>query len=227
MFALVALTLLAGVKEDLAEATRLLKSAQEEAAVQVLTRALDRGGLQPSQRSQLYLLLGIARVNLRDEEGAALAFTHGAEADADAKLPPKIAPPRARELFEAAKAEVARKASLPPVPEPKAEPAPPPPQAVVAPAPVSPPPAVETAPKTGVGRWVGIGLGIVGAAVGGTGGYFLANGSSLRAQSVMEPNAVMSAQLFDRAQTSWTLGLSLLGVGIALLIGGVLTALLS
>ena len=132
MFALVALTLLAGVKEDLAEATRLLKSAQEEAAVQVLTRALDRGGLQGSQRSQLYLLLGIARVNLRDEEGAALAFTHGVEADANAKLPPKIAPPRARELFEAAKAEVARKAALPPVPEPKPEPAPEPPPAVVA-----------------------------------------------------------------------------------------------
>ena len=121
-----------------------------------------------------------------------------------------------------------RKATLPPVPEPKPEPPPEPPPAVVAPAPVSPPPTVEQpASKTGVGRWVGIGLGIVGAAVGGTGGYFLANGSSLRTQSVAEPNAVMSAQLFDRAQTSWTIGLSLLGVGIALLIGGILTALLS
>src|SRR4051812_29539268 len=121
----------AGVKEDLAEATRLLKTAQEESALAVLTRALDRPGLAPGERAEAYVLLGIARVNLRDEEGASLAFQRAAEADANAVLPPKIAPPRARELFEAAKENVKKQAAAKP-PPPAPAPAP-----VIAPVPPS------------------------------------------------------------------------------------------
>jgi hypothetical protein len=215
--------LLCGVNEDLAEATRLLKAAQEEAAVQVLTRSLDRPALPSPDRARLYVLLGIARVNLRDEEGALLAFQRGVEASSTVELPPRIAPPRARELFEQAKAEVARRRALPPVPEPRPERR----DELAPPVTVAPAAAVEQQkPASSTTRWVGLALGLVGVGAGGTGAYFLVNGTSLRSQSVTEPVATNAAQLFGRAQSSWTAGLALVTIGAVLLVAGVITALL-
>ncbi len=222
MVTALALLLLAGVKEDLAQATQLLKSAQEEAAVQLLTRALDRSGLSKPERAELYVLLGIARFNLRDEEGASLAFQRGIEANAAATLPPRLAPPRARELFESAKIDVGRRAALPPVPEPRPDP-----QPVVVAAASAPAAAVARAePRTAVGRWVGVAIAAVGAVAGGTGGFLLASGSGLRGQAVAEPVATSSARLFAQAQTQWATGMTLLGVGAVVLVAGVLVALL-
>jgi hypothetical protein len=219
MLRVLAAVILSGVADDLAEATRLLKAAQEEAAVQVLTRSLDRSGLASSERASLYVLLGIARVNLRDEEGGSLAFQRALEADPTVTLPPKIAAPRARELFDSAKVEVSHRKALPKVPEPKPEPA--------APALTAAPPQVQQAkPADHAGRWIGVALAVAGMASGGTGAYFMVSGTSLRGQAVSEPVATTSAQLFSRAQTDWAIGLSLVSVGAALLVTGIITALM-
>src|SRR5881394_732370 len=89
---------LAGPREDIVEARRLLGEVNEEKAIQVLSRALDRGDADSKQKGEIYVLLGIARFNLRDEEGADLAFSRAVENDPEAALPQHTSP-KARAVF--------------------------------------------------------------------------------------------------------------------------------
>jgi tetratricopeptide (TPR) repeat protein len=78
--------------KDLAEATRLLLEADWERAICVLSRALDRSDPPAAVRRDAYLLLGHARFNLFDEEGAQIALRNAVDADPHADLPRGVSP---------------------------------------------------------------------------------------------------------------------------------------
>jgi len=89
----------AGTPEDLVEGARLLKELREEEAIAVLTRVLDRGDGTSEQIAEAWVLLGLSRFNLRDDEGAGLAFRRALTAFSPVALP-RNANPKARVLFD-------------------------------------------------------------------------------------------------------------------------------
>jgi len=191
--------------EELVEATRLLREVREEQAVLVLTRALDRGTASDAERAQLSVLLGIARLNLHDEEGARLAFRRALEAQPTVSLP-RLAPPKSRALFEAERRD---REERPPAPRP----APPGPELTAA------------APSAPARRPVGLGLGIAGVVGAGVGVYLVLDSQALRQQAQLEPGALQAQRLFQDAQTRRTWGWIAVGAGAALAVGGALLAL--
>src|SRR5262245_34223949 len=104
--ACVAALMVAASGDDVTEATRLLRATRDEAALQLITRALDREDVAAGTRAELYVLLGIARYNLRDEEGTRLAFKRAVQADLE--VLPKLVPPKARAIFEQMRSQVER-----------------------------------------------------------------------------------------------------------------------
>jgi len=199
----------AGAKQDAVEGARLLKELQEEQAIAVLTRALDRGEATKTEEAELALLLGLARFNLRDEEGARLAFKRGAIADASAELP-KLASPKARALFvevrSALEDEQARaRAAAQPVAVPSAA------------------TQVTEQPKPGTSltRQVsGIALAVAGVAAVAVGGWALSDAYSQRSAAVKEPDALKAKSLFDTGQSRLTLGSVLIIAGGIVVVGG-------
>lgn len=89
----------AGTGEEIDQARDLLRELREEEVIRLLTRTLDRGDATAAQLAEIYVLLGLARHGLLDEEGARLAFRRSLRADGAATLP-KHASPKARTLFE-------------------------------------------------------------------------------------------------------------------------------
>jgi hypothetical protein len=212
---------MAGLSEDLDEATRDLKKLDEEKAVQVLTRALDRGDATPNQQAEIYVLLAIARNNLRDEEGARLAFRRALEANTDVALP-KFAAPKTRQVFDEVKAKFEAD---------RIQFAPPP--AVSAPAPaavdstkVSPATSLQkegVTPPTHPSRviaWVGLGCAIVGTATGGIGVEANVGARSLRAQAVAESDAMGAYTKYQQAVSQNNGGIFLDVAAGVLLAGG-------
>jgi len=207
---LLSATAQAGAKQDAAEGARLLKELQEEQAIAVLTRALDRGDATKAEEAELALLLGLARFNLRDEEGARLAFKRGLVADGSAELP-KLASPRARALFVQVKAAVDDERA-------KA-------RAAAAQSVAAPPAAVEvTQPPSSGGpsaRQVsGVVLAVAGVAAAAVGGWAIGDAYSQRSAAVKEPDALTAKSLFDTGQSRLTLGTVLVIAGGVVLVGG-------
>ena len=199
---LIAASAFASAGEELAEAARLIKAAQDEQAVVVLTRALDRG--EVGERAQLYVLLGVARFNLRDEEGARLAFGKAIDADAQVSLP-RLASPRVRTVFDEERAAWdKRRADAPKV------------------APLTPPPipVVTTSPSGSTRRWIGLGVAIAGAAGAAVGGVLVGQSGSQRAQAVADPDALSAQATFKQAQGTRQLGWIVLGAGAAVAVAG-------
>jgi hypothetical protein len=93
--------LLAADKDE-SRATALWRNMREEDALGLLTEALERDH-EPEVKARLYVLLGLAKLNLRDNAGARTAFMNGLAADEKVDLPKGLASPRAREVFEALK----------------------------------------------------------------------------------------------------------------------------
>ncbi len=203
----------AGAASDIAEGTRLLRKVREEQAIHILTRALDRGDATLPQRAQIYVLLGVARFGLRDEEGARLAFRRALEAKGDVPFP-RFGHPKARKLFEAARVEPA---ATPPRPDPPLltpEVPPPPPPAIaeipeppapvqLAPAaPIVAPAAVQARPlPRGVSgkTWAGTALAVAGGVAAGVGAWLMLDAQSLRQRAVDEPDAISSDALYRQA----------------------------
>jgi hypothetical protein len=204
---------LAGAGADLTEAAKLLQSSQDEAALQLASRALDRDDVSAAQRAQLYVIVGVARFNLHDSEGAGFAFKRAFEADP--AVSPKPVPPKARHLFDQARGE-ARPAR---VEAPQAEPAPS--MVVAAPRCVNETPP----PDPGMRRWVGLLVLTVGIAAGSIGGDLLGTAYGQRAVALAAPDALGAALDFQRSVITYDVGLALLGAGAAFAIAGVITTI--
>jgi hypothetical protein len=217
----------AGTGDDVADATKLLRSSRDEAALQLITRALDRDTVAAPQRAELYVLLGIARFNLRDEEGAKLAFKRAVEANLE--VVPKLVPPRARGLFEQMRAQVERTRNEAPPPAPTPEPVAA--AAPAAPCPVERPvvqaaaPEVTAAPpEPMVRRYVGLGLLAVGAAAVGTGAFLMGNAAGQRAAAVATPDALGADRTYLSAVGTHWAGFGVLCGGAAVAIVGLIVA---
>jgi hypothetical protein len=210
------LVLSASAKDDLAEATRLLKAVQDEQALAVITRALDRGDATPQQTAELCVLLGIARFNLSDLEGSRLAFRRALKANGMVTLPPRAAP-KVRALFDEVKAE-------PVAPEPP--PAPPqPPTPTPAPGPVEVvKPAPEPASSLGTRRIAGIAVAGAGLVAGVVGGVLIGTAYSARDQAQAQTNADNARTQFAAAQSQLLIGQILTGASAAILIAGIVLA---
>src|SRR5258706_10102953 len=87
---------LAASDRDESRAAALLRNNREEDAAALLGSALEDES-EPQRKARLYVLLGIARLNLRDSKAARAAFTSSFESDPGVELPQALASPRARE----------------------------------------------------------------------------------------------------------------------------------
>ncbi|HEY3450056.1 MAG TPA: tetratricopeptide repeat protein [Myxococcales bacterium] len=196
----------AGPKEDIAEATRLLENVEEEKAVPVLLKAVENLGASPSERAELWGLLGVARFNLRDVAGARDAFRKALDAN-PALSSSKLLAPKGRALVEEVRAqreeELKAKASQPVPAKP-----------VVVARPAEGPP-FSTKGILGLGAGGG---GVVALAIGAG---LAANAGSLRSQAVGEADAMKADQLFRSGRSQRAAGIGLLSAGTALVAAGV------
>ncbi len=227
--AVVAVTAHAGTPEDIAEAERLLRIARDDKALQILYPALDRGDASGPQLAQLFVLLGVARFNLRDEEGARLAFRRALDADAAAVLP-RLVSPKTRALFDevrvaatasrSGKAAAAAAGASPPEATRK-------PPAGGAPTALSP--ATTSAPLRRLElpdrKTVGVGVAVAGVAAGLIGGFFLHEADGLHTQAVAEPSAMSAYALYKRSLSDYWTGLAFVGSGAIVAAAGVALAL--
>lgn len=186
----------------------LYKKQQFEAADVVLGLALNNPDTTPADKVQLHVLEGMLRMESFQEPQARKAFTEAFNLDRDAKLP-DFAPPATRQLFLDVKATL--------------------------PAAITPSPGMPTGSSPGARRkvvhqepgqldflpWIPIGVGAV-VAVGGGGFVFAShqvNGSLLTGDpSITTPDqlrsTVASGKLYQTA------GYTMVGVGGAILVGG-------
>lgn len=215
----------ARAERDLAEASRLVKSLREEQAIGLLTKTIDRGIDSPALKAQVYVLLGVARFNLRDEEGARLSFRRAFAADPTVALP-KSAPPKTRALFEDERARSPEPAQSPPEPPPAPKPAAEPQLSL----PVAPPAVEVVRPaeravahpgSDGSGRrWAGLATGLLGVAGVATGGVMVASASSRRDAAQADPVASSASRTFEQAQAQQRVGQYVAGGGAAVLAVG-------
>jgi hypothetical protein len=210
------LVLSASAKDDLVEATRLLKAVQDEQALAVITRALDRGDATPQQTAELCVLLGIARFNLSDLEGARLAFRRALKANGMVALPPRVAP-KVRALFDQVKSEPIAPEPPPAPPQPLAQAQASAPSEVVKPAP-------EPASGLGTRRIAGIAVAGAGLVAGVIGGVMIGTAYSARDQAQAQMNADNARTQFSAAQSQLLIGQILTGAGAAVLIAGIVLA---
>lgn len=197
----------AGAKEDVAEATRLLENVEEEKAVPVLERAVADAGAAPAELAEAWSLLGVARFNLRNEAGAREAFRKALDANPALSVS-KLLAPKGRALVEEVRAqreeELKAKASQAAVEPPKV---------IVIEKPAE--------PLLTTREIAGVGVGGAGLAALAVGAGLAASAYSLRDQAVSEPDANKADQLFRSGKTQRTAGLTMLGVGTAVLAAGV------
>jgi hypothetical protein len=207
----VAALLAATARDDLAEATRLLQQSRDEAAIQVASRALDRDDVAASQRAELYLVLGTARFDLRDDEGARLAFRRALQADFE--VAPRPMPPKARALFDRTRAEVADERTRQ-VPEPS-------PKAVDAPGARA---ALTPSSEPHIRRWVGLLVIVLGLTAGSIGGDLLGASYGQRALAVASPDALRADLAYQRSLATLDAGLAVIGSGALVALVGALIA---
>lgn len=141
------------------------------------------------------------------------------------------APPDA----EAAKARksIVECGGIPPATLPTpAEPEPvPPPSLVQTPDPEPPPPSATPGPapaqRPRVGLFVGVSLAAVGSLTAATGGILLAGGRRLRTDAPDSDTQQTYLDALERSERRQVSGVALLGIGAALVVGGILTAVLT
>jgi hypothetical protein len=208
----------AGTAEDIAEARLFLKSAQDEQAVIVLSRAVDRGDASRPQKIEIFLLLGMARFNVQDEEGARLAFKRALETDADAQLP-KLAPPKTRKLFDEVRAALEKERLAAPVVAPARAAPPPPPKPEET-------PVVSAKPGLGGRRIAGVVVGALGLAAAGTGIWVAHSGVAMRNDANAQPEAAQAESTYQQAKTRYAVGWAVIGVGAAAAVAGLVVAVI-
>ena len=186
----------AGPAEDLVEARRLIKNVQDEEAIVVLSRAIDRGDTSPAQRAEIYL------------------WMRALESVPDLTCP-KLAPPKTRELFEQV-SKALREAAAKPAPPLSL----PPPKVEPEPANTVPPEALAASRPPTARRIGGAAVAVAGAVAVVVGALLVTDGLSLRDQSYSERNVLDSQSLFSRAQSRFGGGIGLLATGAVLVAGG-------
>jgi hypothetical protein len=221
------------VKRYLVAASALFEKLEYEKALAQIKRAKTKAQT-PEDDTQISLYEGIVLAEMGDAQ-ASTAFTTALGLDPQAKLPLVVSPKVQRvfdkakagitklleqqEAAEKARAEEQRKqeeAAKPPEP-PKPEPPPAAPVVVEKP---RPPP-----PQPSRGRmFAGVGLGVAGVAIAGTGGLMMFLGHSAGAAvATGQPSTYAQAMtLASTGKLEQTLGVALLGVGGAALVAGII-----
>jgi hypothetical protein len=195
----------AGTPDDIRDAYERIRKVDEEGAIRLLTRALDRGDATPSQKGEIYALLGLARFNLLDQEGARLAFEKAFDAYPPVALPPG-APPKARVLFDEVRVEAARARRQREIAEREA----------------AAKRAAELAllQKAQAGRpwtfYAATGVGVIGLAGGVAGVVGIGQAWSARTNAVRNNDALAAEQQFQRANDQYRLSQVLLIGGVTL-----------
>lgn len=196
----------------------LLKAVQNlyekqsfESAEAIVDEALASPNTDEADRTQFYVLKGLLRAELGDEDNARAAFKSALTRDYDVKLP-DVAPPKTAQLF----AQV-RTATPPPKKEATVTRPTPPPQPSYSGSPFDFSIGARERPAT----WIPISIG-GGATVGGVVFLLLSRqiDASLRAG---DPNVHSADDLtlqLDRGRTFQTTGFIMTGVGVAALVGG-------
>jgi len=209
----------AGPKEDLAEATRLLDNVEEEKAVPLLLKAIERKDATPTQLAEMWALVAVAKFNLRDEAGAKVAFRRALDADSSVSIS-KLLPPKGWAVFEQARVERERDLAAIKAAGAKDKPKD---QPGVAPAATA---AAKAEPKpSGLSprAVAGIGVGAAGVVAAAVGVGLWANAGSLHSQAVAEPAAAKARDLYQSGSTQNSAGVGLLvGGAVAAAVGVVL-----
>lgn len=236
----------AGTVEDIQEAIRLIRAAQDEEAIQVVTRALDRDGVTRLQHVELYQLLGIARMNLLDKDGARLAFLHALRDAPRAELP-LMAPPKTQELFQKVRREL-QKNPAPPENladsphEPPPEPATPEAQVRIDTPPLAPPvyeappvdrapaaepPEVQTRPYRPGLRIGGICVAASGAVIALFGGVAIFEGQLSYAQAASETDPFLRSSDRDAGAFFDAFGIGVAALGVIAAGAGIVMVVMS
>ena len=225
LLTLPASTSLAGAKEDLAEATRLLDNVQEEKAIPLLLKAIERKDASPSQLAEMWALIAVAKFNLRDEAGSRAAFRRALDADSSVSIS-KLLPPKGWSVFEQARVERERELSLEKARadkeqqerernKPKIEPPP------------LPTLVTQAKPAGTSGRTIaGIGVGAAGVVAAAIGVGLWANAGSLHSRAASETDAAKAWDLYRSGSTQNSAGVGLLIGGAAAAAVGVVLILL-
>lgn len=195
----------------------LLKAVQNlyekqsfESGEAIVDEALASPNTDEADRTQFYVLKGLLRAELGDEDNARAAFKSALTRDYDVKLP-DVAPPKTAQLFARVRTETPRpKEATATRPTPQ-------PQPSYSGSPFDFSIGASERPMT----WIPIGVGGA-ATVGGVVFLILSRqiDASLRAG---EPNIHSADDLIlqlDRGRTFQTTGFVMTGVGVAALVGG-------
>lgn len=206
------------------KARNRMKSLDFDAALPLLEQLKADTRVQPSQKAEVLVDLGITHVNLGQVEDAKRDFDDALELNEAAK-PPASASPKVQRVFEEAK-EARHLRLHPPPPEPKPEPPPPPPVEAkpgLTPQPKAEPAAavVDAPPPQPKKRMVVVPLVLaaLGAAGIGAGAFLAVETQNLarELQGSLHPSAeVMSLE--SRRSTFGTMSYVGYGVGAALLV---------
>jgi hypothetical protein len=188
----------------------LYKKQQYEAADIVLGKALNDPATPQADKVQLHILEGMLRMESFQEPQARKAFTEALSMDREAVLP-EFAPPATRSLFLDVKATLPLTTTPPPVK---------PPTEATGPKP-KPPRPERTPGSEDYLPYIPIGAG--GVAVLAGGGFVVASrvvDGSLRSGSAQITTAEGLRSTVATGQTYQTTGYVLVGVGGAVLLGG-------
>ena len=204
----------AGAREDLAEATKMLENVEEEKAIPLLLKAIERGDATATQRAEMWALVAVARFNLRDELGSRQAFRKALDADSSVSIS-KLLPPKGWSVFEQARIDRERELA-----DAKAR------AAKDQPLLVAPPPPVKVEAKAEAGlstrKIAGIAVGVAGVVGLGAGIGLMANASSLHDKAAAETEAMKADDLYRSGSTQRTAGIGVLAVGAAAAVAGVI-----
>jgi hypothetical protein len=221
------------VKRYLVAASALFEKLEYEKALTQIKRAKTKAQT-PEDDTLIALYEGIVLAEMGDAQ-ASTAFTTALGLDPEAKLP-LVVSPKVQRVFDKAKASITKlleqqeaaekaraeeqrkqeEAARPPEP-PKPEPPPTPPPVVV----VKPKPP----PEPSRGRmYAGLGVGIAGVAIAGTGALMMFLGhSAATSLATGQPATYADAMaLASSGKLEEQLGVALLGVGGAALVAGII-----
>jgi hypothetical protein len=219
------------VKRYLVSAAALFEKLEYEKALAQIKRAKTKSQT-PEDDTLIALYEGVVLAEMGDAQ-ASTAFTTALGLDPQAKLP-LVVSPKVQRVFDKAKAsvtklleaqEAAEKARaeeqrrLEEANKPPPEPAKPEPPPVVVEQPPPPPP-----PEPSRGRmYAGLGIGIAGLALAASGGalFGIAHGTGASIAAGTPPTFQEAQALADSGRVQQTLGLTMLGVGGAALVAGV------
>lgn len=198
------------------EGQRQIEEFEFEKASTLFEAIAARPGLDPGDRAQALVWLGIAFAEMRDEARASLAFEEAVTGDPLIVLP-RDTSPKIKILLDEARGRVRVR------PKPKTDTTAPPPTTTTS----TTPPAATTTPtaesETSLLFPAAVGAVAVGGAVGVVGGVFWGLGVSLAQQAKDAPFQDDAAAFADQSRTNQIAGQVGVGVGVAtVVIGGAL-----